>query len=174
MNFREKWAFVLALPLILLQYRVFFDALCFLLLWRGRIAAECARLESVCPARDRGFESHPLRQIFFLRDCERSNPREWPTPNIAKVRGSRMLFFWICLGLQVSVIDSARGVCDLSRADSTEFDPWTPDLVISLLTSHAFFLVFVIPAGTKHVLACMRSGSVFEDTSFFGFRLPPE
>ena len=29
---------------------------------RGRIEAECARLESAYPETDRGFDSHPLRQ----------------------------------------------------------------------------------------------------------------
>src|SRR5437762_6970225 len=33
--------------------------------WRGARAAESARLEIVCPARDRGFKSHSLRQMGF-------------------------------------------------------------------------------------------------------------
>jgi hypothetical protein len=34
---------------------------------RGARAAESARLEIVCPARDRGFKSHPLRQVGQVR-----------------------------------------------------------------------------------------------------------
>jgi CTP synthase len=42
-------------------------------------------------------------------------------------------FFGICLGLQCAVIEFARGVAGLPDADSTEFNPATPDPVICLL-----------------------------------------
>src|SRR5262249_48350381 len=42
-------------------------------------------------------------------------------------------FFGICLGMQVAVIEAARNLCNLKRANSTEFDPKTPHPVIHLL-----------------------------------------
>ncbi len=43
-------------------------------------------------------------------------------------------YFGICLGMQIAVIDLAREVLGLKRANSTEFEPDTEDPVISLLT----------------------------------------
>ncbi len=45
-------------------------------------------------------------------------------------RESRTPFFGICLGMQCAVIEFARHVCGLAQADSSEFDPATPDRVI--------------------------------------------
>ncbi len=42
-------------------------------------------------------------------------------------------FFGICLGLQATVIEYARNVCGMDKADSTEFNEKTPYPVISLL-----------------------------------------
>jgi len=42
-------------------------------------------------------------------------------------------YFGICLGMQCAVIEFARHVCGLDRANSTEFDPATPHPVIDLL-----------------------------------------
>ena len=39
----------------------------------------------------------------------------------------------LCLGLQVMVIDWARNVCGLEQANSREFDPQSPNLVIDLM-----------------------------------------
>jgi CTP synthase len=39
-------------------------------------------------------------------------------------------YFGICLGMQSMVIEYARNVCGLEKANSTEFDPGTPDRVI--------------------------------------------
>ncbi|MCX7919814.1 MAG: CTP synthase [bacterium] len=55
---------------------------------------------------------------------------------IAAVRYARekkIPFFGICLGMQCAVIDFARNVCGLEKANSTEFDKHTPYPVISLL-----------------------------------------
>ncbi len=49
----------------------------------------------------------------------------------ARERG--LPFFGICLGLQVAAIEFARNRCALARANSSEFDPQTPDPVIDLL-----------------------------------------
>ncbi len=45
-------------------------------------------------------------------------------------RESRTPYFGICLGMQTMVIEFARNVCGLAQANSTEFDPATPDRVI--------------------------------------------
>ncbi|MDQ2898172.1 MAG: CTP synthase [Acidobacteriota bacterium] len=45
-------------------------------------------------------------------------------------REQKVPYFGICLGMQTMVIEFARNVCGLDRADSTEFDPATPHRVI--------------------------------------------
>ncbi|MFN2541219.1 MAG: CTP synthase, partial [Chthoniobacterales bacterium] len=42
-------------------------------------------------------------------------------------------YLGLCLGMQVATIEFARNVCGIKKANSTEFDPDTPDPVISLL-----------------------------------------
>jgi CTP synthase len=42
-------------------------------------------------------------------------------------------FFGICLGMQCAVIEFARNVCGLERANSTEFDSSTPHPVIDIM-----------------------------------------
>jgi len=58
----------------------------------------------------RGIEGM-LHAIRFAREC-------------------KVPYFGICLGMQTMVIEFARNVCDLPQANSTEFDPATPDRVI--------------------------------------------
>ncbi len=48
-------------------------------------------------------------------------------------RESKTPFFGVCLGMQCAVIEFARNVCSLNRANSTEFNKTTPFPVISLL-----------------------------------------
>ena len=48
-------------------------------------------------------------------------------------RESGLPYLGICLGMQVAVIEFARHVCGLARANSSEFDPETPYPVIDLL-----------------------------------------
>lgn len=48
-------------------------------------------------------------------------------------REKNVPFLGICLGMQCAVIEFARGVCGLKKANSTEFDKSTPYPVISLL-----------------------------------------
>lgn len=56
-----------------------------------------------------------------------------------KIRAARyarekgLPYLGICLGLQVAVIEFARHVAGLSKANSTEFDPYTPHPVIDLM-----------------------------------------
>ena len=55
---------------------------------------------------------------------------------IAAARSARERFvpyLGICLGLQVAIIEFARHVLGLSEADSTEFDPETPEPVVDLM-----------------------------------------
>ncbi len=48
-------------------------------------------------------------------------------------RERRVPYLGLCLGLQILVIEFARNVLGLTHANSTEFDPLTPDPVIDLL-----------------------------------------
>jgi len=48
-------------------------------------------------------------------------------------REQRLPYFGICLGMQCAVIEYARNVCGLSGANSAEFQPGAPHLVIDLL-----------------------------------------
>jgi len=50
-------------------------------------------------------------------------------------RTHRLPYFGICLGLQCALIDFARDVCGLERANSTEFDADTSHPVIDLLAT---------------------------------------
>jgi CTP synthase len=45
-------------------------------------------------------------------------------------RVNRVPYFGICLGMQTMVIEYARNVCGMTGANSTEFDPATPQRVI--------------------------------------------
>lgn len=49
------------------------------------------------------------------------------------VRESNIPFLGICLGMQIAVIEYARNVCGLEKADSTEFNADTPYPVIDLM-----------------------------------------
>ena len=52
---------------------------------------------------------------------------------IGYAREELVPFFGICLGMQCAVIEFARTVCGLAGANSREFDPHTPHVVIDLL-----------------------------------------
>ncbi|HEY4360778.1 MAG TPA: CTP synthase [Bryobacteraceae bacterium] len=49
---------------------------------------------------------------------------------IRYARECKVPYFGICLGMQTMVIEFARNVCGMEQANSTEFDPATPDRVI--------------------------------------------
>ena len=51
--------------------------------------------------------------------------------NYARVHG--IPYFGICLGMQLAVVEYARHVCNLEKANSTEFDQETPYPVIDFL-----------------------------------------
>lgn len=48
-------------------------------------------------------------------------------------RENKIPFLGICLGFQMAVVEFARNVCGLGKANSTEFSPRTPDPVIDVL-----------------------------------------
>jgi CTP synthase len=50
-------------------------------------------------------------------------------------RERRIPYYGLCLGMQVAAIEFARNVLGLTRANSVEFDPHTPDPVIDLMES---------------------------------------
>jgi len=50
-------------------------------------------------------------------------------------REKHIPYFGICLGMQIATIEFARNVVGLRQANSTEFDPQTPDPVIYLMES---------------------------------------
>ncbi|MCI2426062.1 CTP synthase [Candidatus Acetothermia bacterium] len=52
---------------------------------------------------------------------------------ITYLRENKIPYFGICLGMQCAVIEFARNVVGLDRANSTEFDPATPYPVIDLM-----------------------------------------
>ncbi len=54
---------------------------------------------------------------------------------IRYARENNVPFLGICLGLQCAVIETARNLCGMEKANSSEFDPATPDPVIDLLPS---------------------------------------
>ena len=48
-------------------------------------------------------------------------------------RENQIPYFGICLGMQMAVVEFARNVCGLDRANSSEFDANSPDPVIHLM-----------------------------------------
>lgn len=52
---------------------------------------------------------------------------------ITHARERKIPYFGICLGMQLAVIEYARNVAGLPKANSTELDPATPDPVIYLI-----------------------------------------
>ncbi len=48
-------------------------------------------------------------------------------------RENRVPYLGICLGMQVAVIEFARNIAGLQNANSSEFDPYTPEPVIDLM-----------------------------------------
>ncbi|MCX5848840.1 MAG: CTP synthase [Deltaproteobacteria bacterium] len=52
---------------------------------------------------------------------------------IQRAREKKIPFFGICLGMQMAVVEYARNICGLDKANSSEFDPQTPYPVIDLL-----------------------------------------
>jgi CTP synthase len=53
---------------------------------------------------------------------------------IAFARENKIPYLGICLGMQLAVVEYARHVAGLTKANSTEFDPTTPEPMIALIT----------------------------------------
>ncbi len=53
---------------------------------------------------------------------------------VTHAREKEIPYLGICLGMQVAVIEFARNVAGLERANSTEFDTYTPHPVVALVT----------------------------------------
>ncbi|XP_077215718.1 uncharacterized protein LOC143850324 [Tasmannia lanceolata] len=64
-------------------------------------------------------------------------------------RENRVPYLGICLGMQISVIEFARSILSLERANSTEFDLETPDPVV----------IFMPEGSRTHMGSTMRLGS---------------
>ena len=85
---------------------------------------------------------------------------------IAAIRWARengVPMFGICLGLQCAVIEFARNALALSQANSSEFEPSTPDPVIDLMPDQAG----VMKGGTMRLGAypcVLQSGSLAEQS----------
>ena len=80
------------------------------------IAAELSKYSGILiPG---GFGSRGIEQKIMVAKYAREN---------------NVPYFGICLGLHCAVVEFARNVLGLERANSTEFDPETPDPVIDLL-----------------------------------------
>ncbi len=69
---------------------------------------------------------------------------------IQYAREHKIPFFGICLGLQMAVIEYARNVCGLENANSGEFDPDAPHLVVDIMPDQR---------GIKDKGATMRLGA---------------
>ncbi len=52
---------------------------------------------------------------------------------IQYAREQKIPFFGICLGMQCAVVEYARNIMDWGKANSTEFDPDTPEPVVDLM-----------------------------------------
>lgn len=52
---------------------------------------------------------------------------------VQRAREKKIPFFGICLGMQMAVVEYARNICGLNKANSSEFDPETSHPVIDLL-----------------------------------------
>ncbi|HEV7735621.1 MAG TPA: CTP synthase [Candidatus Binatia bacterium] len=50
-------------------------------------------------------------------------------------RENKVPFFGICFGMQMAVIEYARHVCELAKANSSEVDPKTPHAVIDMMNA---------------------------------------
>jgi CTP synthase len=75
-------------------------------------------------------------------------------------RENKIPYFGICLGMQMAVVEYARNVCGLMKANSSEFNPKTPYPVIDLLPEQR---------NVKEKGASMRLGAwpcIIESNSF--------
>ena len=79
------------------------------------------------------------------------------TANYARVHN--IPYLGICLGMQISVIEFARNVLGLKKANSTEFDMNTPHPVISLVTEWEDYKKGKLIGSTAQLGGTMRLGA---------------
>jgi CTP synthase len=53
--------------------------------------------------------------------------------SIKYARENKIPFFGICLGMQVAIIEIARDLCGMKHANSSEFDPESPNPVVHIM-----------------------------------------
>lgn len=90
----------------------------------------------------RGIESDQLEKETQLDDCHGflvpggfgTRGFEGKVEIAKRCRTQKIPYFGICLGMQVLVVEFARSLLKLTKANSTEMDPDTPDPIISLLS----------------------------------------
>ncbi len=58
---------------------------------------------------------------------------EWKIKTIEYCRKNKVPYFGLCYGMQMAVIEFARNVCWIKKANSEECDPNTPDPVIHIM-----------------------------------------
>ncbi len=58
---------------------------------------------------------------------------EWKIKAVEYARENKIPFLWICLWLQVAVIEYARNICNIKNANSKEFDKKTTDAIIDFM-----------------------------------------
>ncbi|NGX51699.1 MAG: hypothetical protein K1060chlam2_01572, partial [Chlamydiae bacterium] len=103
----------------------------------------------------RGFESDKLKEIdgcdgYLVPGGFGERGFEGKLTVAKMCREKKIPYFGICLGMQVLVVEFARSILGLKRANSTEMDPDTPDPIISLLSEQE---------GVKEVGGTMRLGT---------------
>jgi CTP synthase len=76
---------------------------------------------------------------------------------VKHARESRIPYFGICLGMQCAVIETARNLAGIPKANSTEFDQQTPDPVIYLLEQ---WFDYRTQSVQKRDMACDKGGSM--------------
>ncbi len=82
-------------------------------------------------------------------------------------RTKKIPFLGLCLGMQCAVIEFARNVCNLTDANSTEFNPETENPVIALMDSQ---LKVINKGGTMRLGAypCKVTPNTFTAAAYFG------
>jgi CTP synthase len=94
-----------------------------------------------CKIEVKWVETTDLKDTSFLDDVDGvivpggfgSRGTEGKIEVIRAARERDIPFLGLCLGLQLAVIEFARNVCNLERANSTEIDPESPHPVIDIL-----------------------------------------
>lgn len=74
-------------------------------------------------------------------------------------REKKIPYFGLCLGMQIAVIEFARNVLGLDKANSTEFDPDTPDPVIDLMSDQKGLLTKGANMRLGTYLCALKEGS---------------